>query len=352
MPGDHDLRGGKAFFSAFGTQDQTQADAMVRYALDAGVNFFDTSDIYNAGEAETVLGQALRNLDIPRDQVVIGSKAFGLVDGPDRNARRSPNDSGLSRRYILQAIERSLTRLGTDYLDLYQAHGFDPVTPLEETLRTFDDLIREGKVRYIGCSNWPAWAVMEALGVSAQKNLHRMESVQLYYSLAGRDVERELVPMMLRHGLSMIIWSALCGGFLAGKYTQSDSSAGESESGRRAVFDFPPLDRTRGDRVVNAMRPIAESRGVSVAQIAIAWLLQQPVVASVIVGVRRMDQLEDNLAAVDVRLSEEELAILDEASALPLEYPGWMRQFQDARHLSWRKDLPPDASVPGAKKSG
>ena len=339
--------GGKeGIFSHFGAQDQAQADAMVRAAYDAGVNYFDTANIYNNGQSEDVLGRALSNAGIPRDQAIIGSKVFGLMDEKQKNPLQAPNDSGLSRRHIMNAVEETLKRLNTDYLDLYQAHGFDPDCPLEETLRAFDDLITAGKVRYIGCSNWAAWNVVEALGISSLNGFHRLESVQAYYSLAGRGVERELVPAMDRHGLSMLVWSPLASGFLTGKYDQTGRLIGKGEAARRAAFNFPPVDMERGYTINEIMKPMAASRGISVAQIALAWLLHQPVVTSVIVGARKIEQLEDNLGAAGVTLTEEELKALDKASELPLEYPGWMVKWQAARHLSWRKGLPPDPTPP------
>jgi aryl-alcohol dehydrogenase-like predicted oxidoreductase len=222
----------------------------------------------------------------------------------------------------MDQVKASLTRLGTDHIDLYQIHGFDAATPIEETVRALDDLVRQGHVRYIGVSNWAAWQIAKALGIAERLGMERFQSVQSYYTIAGRDLERELVPMMTLEGLGLMVWSPLAGGYLSGKYRD-----GEGE-GRRATRAFPPVDAARGDKVLDAMEPIAKAHGVSVAQVAIAWLLHQPHVTSVIVGAKRKDQLDDNLAATKVVLSSEELAALDAASKLPAEYPGWMLDLQ------------------------
>ncbi len=249
-----------------------------------------------------------------RDDVVVATKVFGQT-GAGVNAR------GNSRVHILDSVKKSLSRLQLDHIDLYQIHGFDPATPIEETLRALDTLVQHGHVRYVGVSNWAAWQIMKALGIAERLGLARFESLQAYYTIAGRDLERELAPMLKSEGVGLMVWSPLAGGLLSGKYRRD----GEAEAGsRRAAFDFPPVDRDRAYDTVDAMRQIADTRGVSVAQIALAWLLHQPVVTSVIIGAKRVDQLEDNLAATDIRLTQEELAALNEVSALAPEYPGWM----------------------------
>jgi aryl-alcohol dehydrogenase-like predicted oxidoreductase len=307
-------------FAAIAGLGQSDAEGLVRTAIEAGINFIDTADVYSEGKSEEITGQALRNLGIRRDEVVIATKALGSM-GP------GPNNSGASRYHIMDAVEASLKRLQLDHIDLYQIHGIDPVTPVEETVRALDNLVQRGLVRYVGVSNWPAWQIAKALGISAAQNLARFESLQAYYTIAGRDLERELVPMMQSEGLGLMVWSPLAGGLLSGKYSREDESKG---GGRRANFDFPPVDRDRAYGVIDAMKPIAEARGVSVAQIAIAWLLHQRVVTAVIVGAKRIDQLQDNIAATDVSLSDADIAALDEASKLPPEYPGWMVAVQGA----------------------
>jgi aryl-alcohol dehydrogenase-like predicted oxidoreductase len=236
------------------------------------------------------------------------------------------NDSGIGRKHLLDQIDASLARLGLDHVDLYQIHGWDPVTPMEEALEALDDIVRSGRARYVGVSNWAAWQIVKALGISERRRLAKFVSLQAYYTVAGRDLERELVPMLLGEGLGLMVWSPLAGGLLSGKYDLSPEGA--SGEGRRAAFDFPPVDLVRAAPLVEAMRAMADQRGVSVAQIALAWLLYQPVVSTVIVGAKRADQLADNIAACDVELASAELDELDRLSALPREYPGWMFEMQ------------------------
>ena len=310
--------GGEGIWSQIGDLNQADSERLVGQAIDAGVNFIDTADVYSGGLSEQITGQALKNLKVPRDSVVVATKAFGET-GPGANER------GNTRGHILQAVKASLQRLQLDHIDLYQIHGFDPATPIEETLRALDTLVQHGHVRYVGVSNWAAWQIAKALGISERLGLARFESLQAYYTVAGRDLERELVPMMTSECLSLMVWSPLAGGLLSGKVDRKS----EAEKGsRRASFDFPPVDRDRAFDCVDAMRPIAEAHGVSVAQVALAWLLHQPAVTSVIVGAKKPEQLTDNLKSVDLKLSEAELKTIDEVSALPAEYPGWMLQRQ------------------------
>ncbi len=305
-------------WSKIGGLQQGEADALVRTAVDNGINFIDTADVYSGGLAEEITGQAFKNVGLARHDLVLATKVFGpMGDGP--------NVRGASRVHILEGVKASLKRLGTDYIDLYQIHGFDAATPIEETLRALDTLVQHGHVRYIGVSNWAAWQIAKALGLSERHGLARFETLQAYYTIAGRDLERELVPMMKAEGVGLMVWSPLAGGLLSGKYGRDRQ--GEQGS-RRISFDFPPVNKDRAYDCIDAMQPIAEKRGVSVAQIALAWLLHQTVVTSVIVGAKRLDQLEDNIAATAIELSSEELAILDKASALPPEYPGWMIERQ------------------------
>ena len=305
--------GTDGIWGKIGDLGQGDAERLVGQAIDAGVNFIDTADVYAGGVSETITGQALKNLKIPRESVVVATKVFGET-GPGANAR------GNSRGHILDGVKASLRRLQLDHIDLYQIHGFDPATPIEETVRALDQLVRHGHVRYVGVSNWAAWQIVKALGVAERLGLSRFESLQAYYTVAGRDLEREIVPMLESEGLGLMVWSPLAGGLLSGKYSQGGAEAGS----RRQSFDFPPVDRERADVVIDAMRPIAEAKGVSVAQVALAWLLHQPQVTSVIVGAKRPDQLADNIAATKVTLSADELKTLGEAGALPAEYPGWM----------------------------
>jgi aryl-alcohol dehydrogenase-like predicted oxidoreductase len=301
-----------------GQLDQAAANNLLRRSIDAGINFIDTADVYSEGESERILGRAVKDLGIPRKDVIIATKVRGRTG-------TGPNALGLSRGHIMDAVKDSLTRLGTDYIDLYQIHGADLVTPLDETLRALDDLVRAGHVRYVGCSNLMAWQIMKALGLSAANGWARFETVQAYYSIAGRDLEREIVPLMAEETLGLMVWSPLAGGLLSGKFRRD--TAGPNDA-RRTRFDFPPVDHEHAYTIVDAVRPIAERHGVSVARVALAWLLHQPGVMSVIIGAKTEEQLTDNVAAADLQLSADDLAVLDKASALKPEYPRWMVDFQ------------------------
>jgi aryl-alcohol dehydrogenase-like predicted oxidoreductase len=302
------------FWKAIGALDQPEVDAIVGRALAAGVNFIDTADVYHFGQSERLVGQALKNLGVARKDIVVATKFLGEM-GP------GPNDRGASRGHIMDSVQGSLERLQLDHIDLYQIHGNDTVTPIDETLRALDDLTRQGLVRYIGVSNWAAWRIAKALGRSELHGYARFETLQAYYSIAGRDLERELVPMMAEEGLGLMVWSPLAGGLLSGKFGPGSTAPNDA---RRANFDFPPVDKDRAWACIAAMREIGEAHGVSVARVALAWLLAKPQVMSVIIGAKTVEQLDDNLAAVNLDLSGEEIARLDAVSDLPAEYPGWM----------------------------
>ncbi|MGD1037336.1 MAG: aldo/keto reductase [Roseiarcus sp.] len=306
--------GGAGFWRAIGTVDQRGATALVERALDAGVNFIDTADVYSEGQSEVMLGQALRDLKVKREDVIVATKVRGRT-GP------GPNAVGLSRGHVMDQIAGSLKRLALDHVDLYQIHGFDPLTPIEETLRALDDCVSRGLVRTIGCSNLAAWQIMKALGISERRGFARFETVQAYYTIAGRDLEREILPLAEDQGLGVMVWSPLAGGLLTGKFTREGLKPSDA---RRASFDFPPVNRERAFDVIDAMRPIAEAHGASVARVALAWLLQRKGVMSIIVGAKTIEQLDDNLAAVKLTLSAEDVAALDKISAPTPEYPGWM----------------------------
>ncbi|HEY3812351.1 MAG TPA: aldo/keto reductase [Caulobacteraceae bacterium] len=303
-----------------GDLDQKAVDDVIKGALDAGVNFIDTADVYSFGQSEALVGQALKNLGVKRTDVVVATKFHGEM-GP------GPNDRGGSRGHIFDSVDASLKRLQTDHIDLYQIHSTDPVTPIEETLRALDDLVRMGKVRYIGVSNQAAWRIAKSLGISERHDYARYETIQAYYSIAGRDLEREIAPLIAEEKLGLMVWSPLAGGLLSGKFGPGASTP---ENARRVSFDFPPVNTERAWACVAAMREIGDKRGVSVARVALAWVLSRPFVMSVIIGARTLDQLNDNLAAVDLTLDAEELAKLDTVSALPSEYPGWMIERQGA----------------------
>jgi aryl-alcohol dehydrogenase-like predicted oxidoreductase len=290
---------------------QTDADCIVKRAIDAGINFIDTANVYGGmGQSEEITGRALKNLGIARKDIVISTKVEGTMGS-------GPNDGGASRYHIMDQVKASLKRLGTDHIDLYQLHGLDPATPIEEMVRALDDLVRHGHIRYVGVSNWAAWQIADALGVATRLNATRFQSVQSYYSLVGRDLEREIVPMLTAKKLGLMVWSPLAGGYLSGKYR-------DNIEGRRKTVAFPPVDEERGERILPILETIAEAHGTSMATIAVAWLLHQPVVSSVILGVKRLEQLDENLRALDVTLSEADIHALDQASALVPEYPGWM----------------------------
>ena len=303
-----------AWWKNVGEVDQSNANALVERALAAGVNFLDTADVYSEGHSERILGQALRDLKVPRESVIIATKVRGRTGA-------GPNTVGLSRNHIMNSVEASLKRLGLDYVDLYQVHGADLITPIEETMRALDNLVSRGLVRYIGASNMAAWQIMKALGLSRQYDYARFETVQSYYTIAGRELERELIPMLTDQQLGLMVWSPLAGGLLSGKFGRETATPNDA---RRTVLDFPPVNKEHAFDLVDVIRPIADKHGVSVARIALAWLLHQKAVMSVIIGAKSIAQLDDNLAATDIVLSADELARLDKASALTKEYPQWM----------------------------
>jgi aryl-alcohol dehydrogenase-like predicted oxidoreductase len=322
--------GEEGMWSKIGRLQQDDAERIIGSAIDAGINFVDTADVYAGGRSEEITGQALKNLKVPRERVVVATKVFGETGS-------GANERGATRSHIISGLKESLRRLQLDHVDLYQIHGFDPATPIEETVRALDTLVQHGHVRYVGVSNWAAWQIMKAIGISERLGLARFESLQAYYTVAGRDLERELIPMLQSEGVGLMVWSPLAGGFLSGKYGRDQQAEAGS---RRTAFDFPPVDKERAFDVIDVMREIAEARRVSVAQVALAWLLHQPAVTSVIIGARKPEQLADNIGAAAVALDAGELARLGDVSRLPSEYPGWMftrqgevrrKQIADAR---------------------
>ena len=309
--------GAGGLFEVIGGLPQHDVDTLVGNSLDAGVNFIDTANVYSYGESETMLG---RSLGSRRKDVVIATKVFGRMG-------KGANQVGLSRLHVMQEAEASLERLNTDYIDLYQIHGFDSLTPLEETLAAMTDLVRQGKVRYIGCSNLAAWQIMKALGISALGHLEKFVSLQAYYAVGARDLEREIVPMLVDQKVGLLVWSPLIGGLLSGKFTRNGNT---DDQARRAKFSFPPVDMEKIYNIVGALQAVGKRHGASVAQVALAWLLYQPVVTSVIIGAKKASQLKDNLGSVEVKLEAEDLKQLDEVSRLSPEYPGWMFGAQGA----------------------
>jgi aryl-alcohol dehydrogenase-like predicted oxidoreductase len=321
---------GKNFFN-IAEVDQTGADTMVARVLDAGVNFFDTADVYSYGESETILGRALKNSGVARDKLIVATKARAAMSEGSTNGTSDVNNVGLSRQHIFASIEQSLRRLDTDYVDLYQVHGWDLLTPIEETMRALDDLVRQGKVRYLGCSNWAARQLMKALMLSRANSWASFVSLQAYYSLAGRDLEHELLSLCREENLAVLPWSPLSGGFLSGKYRRDNPTP---EGARRSGFDFPPIDEARGFDAVDALAEIATRKNASIAQVALAWLLAQSGVTSIIIGANKMSQLEDNLKAAELELSPEEVAQLSRTTAPTALYPQWMIERQNAGRVT------------------
>jgi aryl-alcohol dehydrogenase-like predicted oxidoreductase len=310
--------GGKGYFASIGHLDQKAVDELVAKSISAGINFIDTANVYSEGLSEEITGKAIRNLGLNRDNLVIATKVRGKMND-------SPNGTGLTRKHILHEVEASLKRLSMDYIDLYQIHGFDELTPIEETIDALDILVKCGKVRYIGCSNLAAWHIMKALSYSVYNHLSKFVSLQAYYTLAGRDLEREIVPLLKDQKMGLMVWSPLAGGLLSGKYKRNETAG---NNGRRVNFDFPPVNKEKAFTIVEALEPMAKEKQSSVAQLALAWLLHQSVVTTVIIGANKVEQLEDNLKSISVKFTADELQKLDELSKLQAEYPGWMLERQ------------------------
>ena len=311
--------GAQGFWAVMGGLKQPEVNALVKEAFDKGINFFDTANVYSLGESESLLVESIKKLGLPRDELVIATKSTGIMD------EKLPNARGQSRAHIFNEVNASLKRLQIDHIDLYQLHGFDPLTPFEESLGALTDLVKAGKIRYIGLCNMASWQIMKALSVSRLKGLEEFKSVQSYYSIAGRDLERDVIPLVKDQNLGLMIWSPLAGGYLSGKFSTNESAPDNS---RRMTFDFPPLDKDRANKCIEIMRPIAQKHNVSIAQIALAWILSNKSVSTIIVGARKLEQLKDNINASHLTLDDEDLSSLSSASALPVEYPNWMIAMQ------------------------
>ena len=312
--------GGKGFWKNIGEVEQKEADELVNIAIEGGINFFDTADVYSEGRSEEILGKALGN---KRNSIVLATKVRGRTGA-------GPNDVGLSRKHIVDSCDASLKRLGTDYIDLYQVHSFDPQTPLEETLRALDDLVRTGKVRYIGASNFTGWQLMKALAISEAQNLERFVTLQAFYSLIARDLENELVPLSLDQKLGILPWSPLGGGFLTGKYRRGKP---RPQGARRSDLtnQFLQFDEEKGLDIVDELEKIARGHKATITQAALNYLLRKPGVTSVIIGAKNNEQLKDNLLAASWEMTADDVARLDELSKPPRAYPYWMleRMSQD-----------------------
>jgi aryl-alcohol dehydrogenase-like predicted oxidoreductase len=312
--------GGKGFWSAIGQVPQEEVNQIVKTAVNKGINFVDTANGYSEGLSEMMLGIAIKQLSIPRQEIFVATKVR-IRMGP------GANQVGLSRLHIMDSVNDSLKRLQLDHIDLLYIHGVDPITPLEETMRGLEDVVRSGKVRYLGVSNHPAWMVMKANGHADKMGWTKFVASQNYYTIASRDIEREIVPLALSENIGIMPWSPLAGGFLSGKYTRANELAGDS---RRDAFDFPPINKPKAYDLIDLMDKIGKSHGASVATVALNWVIRQPGMTSTIIGAKNLQQLNDNIAAVDLVLSAEELQILNDASALTPEYPGWMVTRQSA----------------------
>lgn len=306
--------GGKGFWEQIGQVPQDEVNQIVRTSINAGINFIDTANAYSEGLSETMLGIALKDLGIPRQEVFIATKVRIRMGA-------GANQIGLSRLHILDSVNDSLKRLNLSHIDLLYIHGVDPITPLEETMRGLEDVVRSGKVRYLGVSNHPAWMVMKANGYADKMGWTKFVASQNYYTIASRDIEREIVPMAKSEHISIMPWSPLAGGFLSGKYTRNNEVAGES---RRDTFDFPPINKQKAYDLIDLMAEIGKNHHVSVATVALNWVVKQPGMTSTIIGAKNQQQLNDNISAVNLQLTSEELQQLNDASALAPEYPGWM----------------------------
>ena len=306
--------GGKGYWEAIGKLPEDEVTKLVKTAFDKGINFIDTANAYSEGLSEILTGKALKNIGISRQEVVLATKVR-IRMGP------GANQVGLSRLHISDSVNDSLQRLGMSHIDLLYIHGVDPVTPLEETMRGLEDVVRAGKVRYLGISNHPAWMVMKANAIAEKMGWTKFVASQNFYSIGSRDVEREIVPMALSEGIGIMPWSPLAGGFLSGKFTRNIEKAGDS---RRDTFDFPPINKQRAFDIIDVMTKIGKSHKVSAARVALAWLLTKPGVTSIIIGAKREEQLLDNIECTTFQLSGEELSELETISALTPEYPAWM----------------------------
>jgi len=312
--------GSGGIWEAVGKTQQDEANQLMKVVVDSGINFIDTANVYSYGVSETILGQSIKDLGLYRNDLVIATKVRGRMS-------QGVNDVGLSRYHIFHSVDESLKRLQLDHIDVLYVHGFDPHTPVEEIMRSLNDIVLSGKVRYIAICNWPAWVVMKALGIAEKHGWNKFVGMQYFYSLAGRDIEREIVPLAIDQNLAIMPWSPLAGGFLGGKYSRN---AAKAEGTRRDSFDFPPIDKEKTYDIIDVITDIAKQHNATVAEIALAWVRQQRGITSTIIGAKNIDQLNANIKSVDVQLTPDDLEKIDKISALPKEYPGWMVERQSA----------------------
>lgn len=319
--------GGKGHWEAIGKVQQQEVNDLMKRVIEEGVNFFDTANVYSFGESERLLGQSLKDLGLNRNELVIATKVRGKMN-------EKPNSIGLSRYHIFNSVDESLQRLQLDHVDILYVHGVDFVTPIGEIMHSLHDVVMTGKVRYIAVCNWPAWMVMKAQGIAEKNNWNKFIGLQYFYSLAGRDIEREIIPMAKDQDLGIMPWSPLAGGFLSGKFSRDKEKAGDS---RRDTFDFPPINKEKAYDIIDIISVIGKQHRVSTAQIALAWVRQQPGITSTIIGAKNIDQLNDNIKSTEVVLSADDLGKIDAISALPKEYPGWMTENQSKDRLGTNK---------------
>lgn len=316
--------GGKGgIWQNIGSTQQQEVNELMKTAVDAGINFIDTANVYSYGESERLLGQSLKDTGISRNELIIATKVRGRMG-------EGKNYVGLSRFHIFQSIDESLQRLQIDHVDVLYVHGVDPITPVEETVRALNDVVLTGKVRYVAVCNWPAWMVMKAIGIAEKHGWNKFIGLQYYFSLTSRDIEREVLPLAKDQNLAVMPWSPLAGGLLSGKFTRNNEKAGDS---RRDIFDFPPVNREKAYDIIDVLIDVGKQYNVSAAQIALAWVRLQPGITSTIIGAKNVDQLKDNVNSTNVVLSEEDLTRINEVSALPKEYPGWMVERQAADRI-------------------
>ncbi|TWI96340.1 aryl-alcohol dehydrogenase-like predicted oxidoreductase [Mucilaginibacter frigoritolerans] len=312
--------GGKGYWEAIGKIQQKEVNDLMKVVVDSGINFIDTANVYSFGESEKLLGQSIKDLELNRNELVIATKVRGRMG-------EGVNDTGLSRYHIFQSVDASLKRLQLDHIDILYVHGVDPKTSVEETVRALNDIVLTGKVRYIAICNWPAWMVMKAIGIAEKHGWNKFVGLQYFYSLAGRDIEREILPLAADQNIAVMPWSPLAGGFLSGKFKRDLENTGNS---RRDTFDFPPINKERAYDIIDVITEIGKQHNVSVAEVALAWVRQQKGVTSTIIGAKNVDQLNANIKSIEITISSDDLTKIDEVSSLPREYPAWMVERQSA----------------------
>jgi aryl-alcohol dehydrogenase-like predicted oxidoreductase len=311
--------GGEGYWENIGKVQQDEVNQLMKTVVDSGINFIDTANVYSFGQSEKMLGQSIIDAGLKRNELVIATKVRGKMGD-------AVNNIGLSRYHIFQSVDESLQRLQLNHIDILYVHGVDKRTPVEETMRALNDIVLTGKVRYIACCNWPAWMVMKAQGIAQQNGWNKFIGLQYFYSLSGRDIEREILPLAADQNLGVMPWSPLAGGFLSGKFTRNNPKPGDSRRGED--FDFPPIDKEKSYDIIDVISEIGKQYNVSAAQVALAWIRQQPGVTSTIIGAKRTEQLLDNIKSTELTLSADDLQKIDAVSALPKEYPNWMVEYQ------------------------